>query len=147
MVDRVSLSITIGGDLASALRDDLVACIQSENLALDYDGEDFGAGDFPADGPLRLYAHEVAWGRADALEGFCVDRGLPFLRWSGGCAAQFGPERAVFTGAGEVTLFAADEEGVLIIDRERVERLGSYEAILAHFVAGDPAVPPLRFLP
>lgn len=57
MVDRVSLSITIGGDLATALRDDLVACIQSEGLALDYDGEDFALEDFPADGPLCLYAH------------------------------------------------------------------------------------------
>lgn len=147
MVDRVSLSITIGGNLAAALRDDLVACIQSEGLALDYDGEDFGAEDFPADGPLCLYAHEVAWGRAEALEGFCVEKRLPFVRWSGGSAAQFGPERAVFSGAGEVALFAADEDGNLTIDHDRAERLGSYEAIIAHFVAGNPAVPPLRFLP
>ncbi|WP_037480684.1 hypothetical protein [Sphingobium sp. ba1] len=147
MVDRVSLSITIGGDLAAALRDDLVARIQSEGLALDYDGEDFRAQDFPADGPLSLYAHEVAWGQADELEGFCVEQGLPFARWSGGCAAQFGPERAIFTGTGEVRLFAADEDDMVVIDLHRAEQLGSYEAIIAHFVAGDPAVPPLRFLP
>ncbi len=147
MVDRVSLSITIGGDLAAALRDDLVACIQSEGLALDYDGEDFSAEDFPADGSLCLYAHEVAYGRADELEGFCVAQGLPFVRWSGGSAAQFGPERAVFTGTGEVRLFAADEDDMVVIDLHRAERLGSYDAILAYFTAGDPAVPPLRFLP
>ncbi len=115
MVDRVSLSITLGGDLSAALRDDILAIVQSKGLALDYDAEPFPADDFPANGPLSLYAHEVAWGRVDRLEGFCVAHGLPFARWSGGSAAQFGPERAVFTGAGEASLYAADEDDEVVI--------------------------------
>lgn len=146
MVDRVSLSITLGGDLSAALRDDLLAIVQSESLALDYDAEPFTADDFPADGPLSLYAHEVAWGRVDRLEGFCVAHGLPFARWSGGSAAQFGPERAVFTGAGEASLYAADEDDDVVISLDRAERLGSYEAIMAYFTAADFCVPPLRFM-
>ncbi|KMS56795.1 hypothetical protein [Sphingobium cupriresistens] len=146
MVVRVSLSITLGGDLSAALRDDLLAIVQSEGLALDYDAEPFTADDFPADGPLLIYAHEVAWGRVDRLEGFCVAHDLPFARWSGGSAAQFGPERAVFTGTGEASLYAADEDDDVVITMDRVERLGSYEAIMAYFAAANFRVPPLRFV-
>ena len=146
MVDRVSLSITLGGDLSAALRDDLLAIVQSEGLALDYDAEPFTADDLPADGLLSLYAHEVAWGRVDRLEGFCVAHSLPFARWSGGSAAQFGPERAVFTGPGEASLYAADEDDDVVISMDRAERLGSYEAIMAYFTAANICVPPLRFV-
>ena len=138
MSARVSLFIRLGGDL--------LACIQNEGLARDYDADAFTADDIPSDAPLSLYAHEVAWGRVDLLEGFCASHGLSYVRWSGGCAAQFGPERAVFNGAGEVRLFAADEDDRLVIDIDRVERLGSYEAIMAYFAAGDMSVLPLRFL-
>ncbi|WP_420143997.1 hypothetical protein [Sphingobium sp.] len=147
MVDRVSLSITLGGDLPVALRGDLVGHIQAEGLALDYDADAFTANDFPTDAPLSLYAHEVAWGRVDLVEGFCAVHGLPYVRWSGGSAAQFGPERAVFTGSGEVRLFAADEDDEVVMTMDRAMSLGSYEAIMAYFMAGDLSVPPLRFLP
>ncbi len=146
MADRVSLSIRLGGDLPAALRGELLACIQNEGLARDYDADAFTADDIPSDAPLSLYAHEVAWGRVDLLEGFCASHGLSYVRWSGGCAAPFGPERAVFNGAGEVRLFAADEDDRLVIDIDRVKRLGSYEAIMAYFAAGDMSVLPLRFL-
>lgn len=72
---------------------------------------------------------------------------LSWVRWSGGSAAQFGPERAAFNGTGEVRLFAADEDDGLVIDRDRATRLGRYEAIMAGFAAGDLLGPPLRFLP
>lgn len=97
--------------------------------------------------PLELMAHEVAWGRFDCLESWCVEHSLPFARWSGAFSGQWGAKRAVFTGAGEVQSYAADEDDYLLIGRCTVERLGSYEAILAHFVAGDFAVPPLRLMP
>ncbi|MFX4083479.1 hypothetical protein ACKU27_00080 [Sphingobium yanoikuyae] len=60
MADRVSLSITLGGNPPAALRDDLLASIQNEGLALDYDADACTADDFPIEGPLPLYAHQVA---------------------------------------------------------------------------------------
>jgi hypothetical protein len=146
MVDRVSLSIIIGGDLPAAQRAALLSHIQAEGLALDYDADAFEDGDFPLDASLSLYAHEVAWGRADVLEGFCVRQGLAFVRWSGGSAAQFGPERVVFTGTGAVATYAADEDDAVILSRDEAERLGSFEAIMTHFAAAYFAVPPLRFV-
>ncbi|MDI1297011.1 MAG: hypothetical protein PSY12_14220, partial [bacterium] len=51
---------------------------------------------------------------------------LPFARWSGAYCGQWGTERAVFTGAGKVQSYAADEDDYLLIGRCTVERLGSY---------------------
>lgn len=53
----------------------------------------------------------------------------------------------MFTGADEVQSYAADEDDYILVGRCTVERLGSYEAILAHFAAGDFAVLPLRLMP
>src|SRR3546814_14515193 len=79
----------------------LVDLITDEGLSTEWDGPAFDAAQFPDDAPLMLYAHEVAWGRLDGLKAFCLTQALPFVRWSGGYPGQFGPERAVFTGAGE----------------------------------------------
>jgi len=144
MADRVSASIIIGGNLPAALLLDLVRLIGDEGLSTDWDGSDFAASDLPGDGPLRLMAHEVAWGRFDGLEAFCVANGLPFARWAGAYSGQWGAERVVFTGSGESQSYVADEEDFILIGRETVERLGSFAAIIAHFNAADFEVPPLR---
>lgn len=60
MADRVSLSLTLGGNLPAALRDDLLACIQKEGVALGYDVDACTADDVPVEGPLSLDAHQVA---------------------------------------------------------------------------------------
>ncbi len=144
MADRVSVSIAIGGDLPASQRDKFVETIMCEGLSTEWDGPDSDASQLPSGEALRLYAHEVAWGRLDALEAFCIDQALPFVRWSGGCPGAFGPEIVVFTGSGALQSFAADEDECIVLGRATAEQLGSYEAILAHFDAADFAVPPLR---
>lgn len=143
MADRVSASITIGGELPAALLLDLVRIVGVEGLSTDWDGSDFSASDLPSNEPLRLMAHEVAWGRFEGLEAFCIENGLPFTRWSGAYPGQWGAERTVFTGSGEPQCYAADEDDYVLIGRCTAERLGSYAAIIAHFDAADFAVPPL----
>ena len=97
------------------------------------------------DAPLTLYAHEVAWGRLVALEAFCVERHLPFTRWSGGRAGAFAPERVVFHGTGAPRLFCATQDDYVMSGRHTVQALGSYAAIVALFDMADFAGPPLRF--
>lgn len=146
MADRVSASITIGGDLPAELLLDLVRIIGDEGLSTDWDGSDFAASDLPGDAPLRLMAHEVAWGRFDGLEAFCVANRLPFARWSGAYSGQWGAERVVFNGRGEPHSYVADEEDFVLIGRETAEQFGSFAAIIAHFEDAEFEVPPLRVI-
>lgn len=83
MADRVSASITIGGTLQRSLLPDLAALVQAEGLSIEWDGEPFILAMFREGVPLELMAHEVAWGRFEHLETWCVEHGLPFARWSG----------------------------------------------------------------
>src|SRR3546814_8506405 len=72
MADRVSASITIGGTLPATALAGLAATIQLERLSTEWDGEPFTLDDMPENAPLSLMAHEVAWGRFEQLEAFCI---------------------------------------------------------------------------
>ena len=144
MADRVSVTIVIGGVLPASQRETLADLIAHEGLSIEWDGPPFDASQFPDDVPLMLHAHEVAWGRVETLEAFCVEQGLAFARWSGSYPGQWDPERVVFTGAGEPQSFGASEDDYVMIGRHTAEALGSYEAIIANFDAADFTVPPLR---
>ena len=143
MADRVSASITIGGSVTVTIYATLCAVILDEGVSIDWDGTPFVPEEAPPGEPLKLYALEAAWGRFEELENYCVRAKLPFVRWSGGCCGSFGPERAVFTGGGDIRLFVVDEADTVLVSRETVERLGSIAELRAHFDAADLAVPPL----
>jgi hypothetical protein len=142
MVDRVSASIAIGGNLPSTHLTTFTALIVEEGLSLDWDCEPFVPSQCTSGSPLVLMAHEVALGQFDALENFCITQGLPFSRWSAGCRA-WGAQRCIFTGEGDLRIFPVDAEDDVLIDRATVMELGSVEAILAYLDAADFAVPPL----
>lgn len=143
MAARVSATITLGGTLSAAAFDTLADVIAGERLSVEWDGEPFEPHHREPDAPLRLFAHEVAGGQFDELETWCIANNLPFARWSGGYAGQWGPERVVFTGADAPRSFAVTEDDVVMIDLGTIERLGSIEAVRAHFAAADSAIPPL----
>ena len=92
---------------------------------------------------LYLVGLEVAWGRFDAIEAFCIDHGLIFARWAGGASGSFGPERLVFDGTDSRSFTASDDDEILM-SVEMVRGLGSYAAVLAHFAAADLKIPPFR---
>jgi hypothetical protein len=143
MADRVSASITVGGALTKTQYLDLAGIIADEGLSVERDGDRFDPQHRKVGEPLSLYAHEVASGRFENLESWCVDNGLPFVRCSGACPGQWGAERVVFIGTGEPASYAADEDDTIVISRGTAEKLGSIEAIFAYFDEGDFAVPPL----
>lgn len=143
MGDCVSASIELGGSLSAADYAELSDVIAGERLSIAWDGEPFEPHDRTVGEPLCLYAHEVAWGRFEMLETWCVEKNLPFTRWSGTYAGQWGAERVVFTGGGEPVSYATDEDDYVVIGRGSVENLGSVEAIVAYFDAADTRVPPL----
>ena len=141
MADRVSASIQIGGELTAAAFTELASIIADEGLSTEWDGEPFEPQHRSIGEPLHLYAHEVAWGRFEALETWCVEQKLPFARWSSGYGGEWNAERVVFTGEGEPTSYAADEDDHVVVYRDTIERLGSVEPILAFFDAANHPVP------
>ena len=142
MADRVSASITLGGDAPASTYTELAEVIASEGLSTEWDGEPFTPDQRTEGEPLRLFAHEVAWGRFEELEAWCVEHRLPFARWTGAYGGQWGAERVVFTGMGEPISYASDEDDRVMIDRDTAKRLGSIDAIRAHFDAAEFVVPP-----
>lgn len=143
MADRVSASIVVGGMISAPDYAELSEIIANESLSIEWDGEAFEPEHRTIGEPLSLYAHEVPWGRFQTLEAWCVEKKLPFVRWSGAYAGQWGAERVVFTGEDEPISYAADEDDDVVIARGTVEKLGSLEAILAYFDAADAKLPPL----
>ena len=143
MADRVSTSIVLGGIIDAAAFAELAELIGQEGLSTDWDGEPFTPEDIRPDEPLHFCAHEVAWGRFEDLENWCIARSLPFCRRSGAYGGEWNAERVVFTGSGAPRSFAADVDEHVMIDRDMAEHLGSMAAIRAYFDAADFAVPPL----
>ena len=143
MANRVSASMVLGGFITTPDLTELADIISDEGLSIEWDGEPFEPTHRTVGEPLELCAHEVAWGRLETLESWCVTKKLPFARWSGAYPGQWGPERVVFTGEGEPASYAADDDDYVVICRQMVGRLGSMAAILAHFEAADFKVPSL----
>lgn len=143
MADRVSISITIGGQVSLDGFAELAGIIADEGLSTEWDGPEFEPCHRKVGEALCLFAHEVAWGRVDSLETWCAEHSLPFVRWSGGYPSQWGPERIVFRGEGAVHSYMVDENDQVVIDRHIVTQRGSIEAILAYFDEADFTVPAL----
>ena len=146
MADRVSASIALGGVITAAQLAELTQLITDECLSTEWDGEPFDPSQLTPGEPLQLHAHEVAWGMFEELEAWCREHHVPYVRWSGGFGSEWGAERVVFDGADEPRSYDADESDRVFVDRATVERLGSVEAILAHFNAAEFALPPLTLL-
>ena len=144
MADRVSASIDIGGKVTASLYEELADVIAGEGLSTEWDGPTFEPEHRSLDEPLSLYAHEVAWGRFEDLEAWCIENKLWFARWWGAYQGQWGAERVVFTGDGEPSSYPADEDDHVMLAREMAAKLGSIEAIIGYFNVADVSIAPLE---
>jgi hypothetical protein len=143
MSDRVSASITIGGEINARQYDQLVALICNEALCLDWDGDLFTPDTLIAAEPLHLCAHDVPWGRFEALEQFCCDQAIAYHRWSGSFPGSFGAEHIIFDGTHGPLNFDADEDDRIMLSAETITHLGSMRAIRTYLKPTAFAVPPL----
>ena len=143
MADRVPASIHIGGEISAAVFAELLHIIAFEGLSPEWGGEPFDPRNRVGGKPLALFDESCAWGKIDNLEAFCVEHGLPFVRWSGSYPGEWSPERLIFRGSGTVDSYIVDESDRVLVDRRRLSDLGSIEAALAYFDAAEFEVPPL----
>lgn len=146
MADRTSASIKIGGSLSRALIPALIAAIEADGGRADWDGEPIEEVMIVDGEVLEVCACEISNGIFDAVERFCEDHHLPFLRSSGSCAGAFGPERVIFDGSTPPRDFICAEWDEVLLTRHEVQQLGSFEAIEAWFVSADYQVPPITIV-
>lgn len=144
MADRVSASIVIGGSLSADSYAQLLKVVTDEGLSSDWDEGPFEPADRVVGKPLRLCAHEVAWGRFQSLEDWLLEAQLPFVRWAGSCAGSFGAERVIATGDGMLRICAVTDDDIVVLDSKTIDQLGSMEAIRAFFTEADFTVPALH---
>ena len=145
MADRASVTIHIGGRITRADLTHLAELAEAASAYTDYEDTPFDP-DRIEPGTLTFIAHEVAWGRLDDIEDLCLEKGLPFARWSGSSPGAFAAERVVFAGTGELRTFAATDDDELMASLGTLRELGSMAAIEAYFAAGDREPPPLEIV-
>jgi hypothetical protein len=143
MADRVSASITIGGTVTADQFAILNSMIVAHGLSTEWDGPDFTPDQCIEGNPLTLYAHETPWGMFDDLEQYCCNHDIPYLRWSGGCAGSFGPERIVYDGKSGPLNYDVDEDDHVVIHADTIAQLGSMRAIRRYLKAAEIILPPL----
>lgn len=143
MADRVSASITIGGKVTADQFAELTSMIVAHGLSNEWDGADFSAEQVIAGEPLALFANETPWGMFDDLEQYCCDHHIPYIRWSGGCAGSFGPERIVYDGKSGPLNYDVDEDDHVVLHAHTIEQLGSMRAIRHYLKAAEIMLPPL----
>jgi hypothetical protein len=154
MADRCSASITIGGILAAVHLPALLAIIKQEDLSIDYDEALFDPTDLVSGEQLTLCAHEVSWGIFKELEPFCRAHKLAYSRWNGACAGVWGCGRSVYRGIAEpgeggdaVDDYDVSDDDQILMGEQLARKLGTFEAVLAHFAAADFDVPPIVIEP
>lgn len=145
MADRVSVTIRIGGVLPWAKLAEFVAAVEAESLT-DHLGEYFSLHQITGFEPLDLAANEVAWGRLETLEAFCVEHRLPFVRWCGCYPGGWEAERVVFDGAAEPRSYTVTENDLVVVTEQDIRSLGTIEAVLAYFLSATLALPPLTLI-
>lgn len=87
MADCMAAEITIGGPIPQALVEGLCEAIGHDGPALDWGDGNFEPksaddirGALTGPGLLVLRDDQAAWGKFDAIEGFCVEHGISFDR-------------------------------------------------------------------
>ena len=143
MSDRVSASITIGGLVTPDQFAQLAGLIMAEGLATEWGGEDFAPDNRIPGEPLNLFAHEVPWGRFEALEQYCCDQGIAYRRWSGSCPGSFGAERIVFDGSNGPFNYDTNDDDEIMLSVATISQLGSMRAIHDYLKPAEIEIPPL----
>jgi Single-strand binding protein family len=105
MGDRAPVHIMIGGSLPQDHLEEFAMRAADYDLRIEWDGDPFDPAILPEGEPLELYGMELNGGLVDDLDAFCIEHGLTFRRWSGGCLGAFLPEIVIHDGTGKVRVY------------------------------------------
>lgn len=143
MGDRAPVHITIGGALRRDLLGNLAACAEEYDLRAEWDGEPFGAAAVTEGEPLELYGTELNGGQIPEIDAFCIEHGLIFRRWSGGCPGAYLPEIVVFDGTGPLRDYTASEDEYVLFSPSWIKGFTRLRDIKRAMAKAEITVPPL----
>lgn len=124
----------------------MLKIIANYGLSTEWDGPAFEETEIPLDGPLRLMAHEVAWGRFDDLECFCQTHGLPYVRTCDGFNGSWSAQKAIFDGTSNPRSYLVSQEGDILLPRSIFATFGSLAEIAAYYDEDAVTIPPLSIV-
>ena len=143
MGDRAPTHITIGGTLPRAALDQFAGHAADYDLRTDWDGEPFDPAALIAGEPLELYGTELNGGQIPEIDAFCIEHGLTFRRWSGGCLGAYLPEIVVFEGAGTVRDYTASEDEYVLFPPSWIASFTRLRDLKRALARAEITVPPL----
>ena len=143
MGDRAPVHITIGGALRRDLLADLAACAEEYDLRTEWDGEPFGPAAAIEGEPLELYGTELNGGQIPEIDAFCIEHGLIFRRWSGGCPGAYLPEIVVFDGTGPMRDYTASEDEYVLFPPSWIRGFTRLRDLKRAMAKAEITVPPL----
>lgn len=142
MGDRAPVHITIGGALPREHLEAFAAHAADYDLRTEWDGEPFDPAVLPEAMPLELYGMELNGGLIDEVDDFCMEHGLHFHRWSGGCLGAFDPEIVVFDGAGSPRSYFANEEGTVLFSKSWIGDFSRLRDLKRAMARAEVSIPP-----
>lgn len=142
MGDRAHVHITIGGELPREHLEEFAMRVADYDLRVEWDGEPFNPKALPEDEPLELFGMELNGGAVNDVDEFCIDHGLPFHRWSGGCPGAFLPEIVVFDGHGRPRDFTASDDGEVLFTPSEITAFKRMRDLRRAIARAEIIVPP-----
>ena len=143
MGDRAPVHITIGGAPRRHLIGDLAACAEEYDLRAEWDGEPFDPAAVIEGAPLELYGTELNGGQIPEVDAFCIEHGLIFRRWSGGCPGAYLPEIVVFDGTGPMRDYTASEDEYVLFPPSWIRGFTRLRDLKRAMAKAEITVPPL----
>lgn len=141
MSDCAYACIAIGGHISSEQAEKLAELIGFEGLCNELDDTPFSFETHVAGEPLRLHDYNARYGMFEALEQYCCNEHIPYLRWCGTCPGAFEAERIVFDGISGPLNYATDDDDHVMLHVQTIIELGSMRAIRAYLKPADFEVP------
>lgn len=86
--------------------------------------------------------YELNGGLTDDVDAFCIEHGLVFHRWSGGCPGAFNPEIVVFDGSGLLRDYSANEDGDLLFSPQEIAKFTRMRDLKRAIALAQIIVPP-----
>ena len=143
MGDWAPVHITIGGNLPRHALEELAMRAADYDLRIAWDDEPFDPTAINGEEPLELYGTELNGGLIPDIEELCVDHGLVFRRWSGGCYDVFSPEIIICDAEGSMHFYLASDDEEIVFSSGEIKGFTRLRDLKSAIARAEITIPPL----